>query len=73
LLRAGRFDRQILVDRPDKKGRADILRVHLKKAKLVADVEPAMIAALTPALRALILPISSMRRHCWRRVATVIT
>jgi len=34
LLRAGRFDRQILVDRPDKKGRTDILRVHLKHTKL---------------------------------------
>ena len=34
LLRAGRFDRQVLVDRPDKKGRGDILLVHLKKIKL---------------------------------------
>src|SRR3990167_9045077 len=40
LLRAGRFDRQVLVDRPDKKGRIDILRVHLKKAHLAADVNP---------------------------------
>jgi cell division protease FtsH len=48
LLRAGRFDRQVLVDRPDKKGRADILRVHLKKTKLAADVEPEKVAALTP-------------------------
>src|SRR2546421_5103124 len=48
LLRAGRFDRQVLVDRPDKKGRIEILRVHLKKAKLAADVEPEKIAALTP-------------------------
>src|SRR6266568_5567107 len=31
LLRAGRFDRQVLVDRPDRKGRAEILAVHLKK------------------------------------------
>jgi cell division protease FtsH len=31
LLRAGRFDRQVLVDRPDKKGRLDILKVHVKK------------------------------------------
>jgi cell division protease FtsH len=50
LLRAGRFDRQILVDRPDKKGRIDILRVHLKKTKLAADVDPEQIAALTPGL-----------------------
>jgi cell division protease FtsH len=49
LLRAGRFDRQILVDRPDKKGREQILAVHLKKvAKLGADVNPAQVAALTP-------------------------
>jgi cell division protease FtsH len=48
LLRAGRFDRQVLVDRPDKKGRMDILRVHLKKTHLAADVSPEQIAALTP-------------------------
>jgi cell division protease FtsH len=48
LLRAGRFDRQILVDRPDKKGRIDILRVHLRHTKLGADVEPEKISALTP-------------------------
>ena len=34
LLRAGRFDRQVLVDRPDKRGRIEILDVHLKKVKL---------------------------------------
>ncbi|RQP27726.1 ATP-dependent zinc metalloprotease FtsH [Burkholderia ubonensis] len=48
LLRAGRFDRQILVDRPDKKGRCDILGVHLKKVKLATDVPIGDIAALTP-------------------------
>jgi cell division protease FtsH len=48
LLRAGRFDRQVLVDRPDKKGRIEILRVHLKKIRLAADVNPEQIAALTP-------------------------
>jgi cell division protease FtsH len=48
LLRAGRFDRQILVDRPDKRGREQILAVHLRKAKLAADVNPEQIAALTP-------------------------
>ena len=47
LLRAGRFDRQVVVDRPDKSGRAAILRVHLKKVKHEGlDVE--QIAALTP-------------------------
>ncbi|QOG08507.1 ATP-dependent zinc metalloprotease FtsH [Aureimonas sp. OT7] len=48
LLRAGRFDRQVLVDRPDKAGRVQILNVHLKKARLAPDVEPEKIAALTP-------------------------
>ena len=48
LLRAGRFDRQVLVDRPDKVGRIQILKVHLKKAQLAANVDPEAIAALTP-------------------------
>lgn len=48
LLRAGRFDRHVLVDRPDKKGRIDILNVHLKKIKKAPDVDPEKIAALTP-------------------------
>jgi cell division protease FtsH len=48
LLRAGRFDRQILVDRPDKRGRIEILAVHLRKARLAPDVVPEEIAALTP-------------------------
>ncbi|HUI97826.1 MAG TPA: ATP-dependent zinc metalloprotease FtsH [Xanthobacteraceae bacterium] len=48
LLRAGRFDRQVLVDRPDKRGRTDILRVHLRKTKLAPDVEADKVAALTP-------------------------
>ena len=48
LLRAGRFDRQVLVDRPDKAGRVQILNVHLRKAKLAPDVEAEKIAALTP-------------------------
>jgi cell division protease FtsH len=48
LLRAGRFDRQILVDRPDKRGRIAILQVHMKKAKLAGDVDAEKVAALTP-------------------------
>jgi cell division protease FtsH len=48
LLRAGRFDRQVLVDRPDKKGRADIVRVHIKTTKLGSDFDPDKVAALTP-------------------------
>src|SRR3954453_20965596 len=48
LLRAGRFDRQVLVDRPDKKGRIQILEVHMRKAKLAPDVDAEKVAALTP-------------------------
>jgi cell division protease FtsH len=48
LLRAGRFDRQVLVDRPDRIGRVQILQVHLKKVKLATDVNVDEIAALTP-------------------------
>ncbi len=48
LLRAGRFDRQVLVDRPDKRGRVDILRVHLRRATLAPDVDAEKVAALTP-------------------------
>lgn len=48
LLRAGRFDRQVLVDRPDRKGRADILHVHLKKIRVATDVDVDAVAALTP-------------------------
>lgn len=48
LLRAGRFDRQVLVDRPDRKGRVDILSVHTRKIKLDPDLRLDTIAALTP-------------------------
>jgi cell division protease FtsH len=47
LLRAGRFDRQVLVDRPDKAGRVAILGVHMPKVHLAPNVDPAEIAALT--------------------------
>ncbi len=48
LLRAGRFDRQILVDKPDKVGRVQILKVHTKSITVVADVSLDDVAALTP-------------------------
>jgi cell division protease FtsH len=48
LLRAGRFDRQVLVDRPDQRGRVQILRVHVKKLKLAPEVDLAKVAALAP-------------------------
>ena len=48
LLRAGRFDRQVLVDRPDRKGRIDILKVHARKVKLDPALQIENVAALTP-------------------------
>ncbi|MBX3319774.1 MAG: ATP-dependent zinc metalloprotease FtsH [Nitrospira sp.] len=48
LLRAGRFDRHVTVDRPDKKGRLDVLRVHAKKVALNPDADLEQIAAMTP-------------------------
>ncbi len=48
LLRPGRFDRQVLVDRPDRKGRCQILRIYLGRITLAAGVEPDDIAQLTP-------------------------
>ncbi len=48
LTRAGRFDRQIVVDRPDKVGREAILKVHMRKIKASSKADPEKIAALTP-------------------------
>ncbi|MDY6989446.1 MAG: ATP-dependent zinc metalloprotease FtsH [Thermodesulfobacteriota bacterium] len=48
LLRPGRFDRHILVDRPDKRGRAEILQVHLKGITVAKDVNVEIIAGMTP-------------------------
>jgi cell division protease FtsH len=48
LLRPGRFDRQVLVDRPDIKGREKILRLHAKKIKLSSAVDLGTVAAKTP-------------------------
>jgi cell division protease FtsH len=48
LLRAGRFDRHVLVDRPDRVGRIEILKVHLRGKTLASDVDPEKVASLTP-------------------------
>jgi cell division protease FtsH len=48
LLRPGRFDRQVLVDRPDKRGREKILQIHARNVKLGPDVDLRAIAARTP-------------------------
>src|SRR5471032_1113477 len=47
LLRPGRFDRQVLVDKPDVKGREEILRIHSKNVKISDDVDIKVIAART--------------------------
>jgi cell division protease FtsH len=48
LLRPGRFDRQVVVDMPDIKGREGILRVHMKRSPLAKDVNPTILAKGTP-------------------------
>lgn len=50
LLRPGRFDRQIVVDRPDVRGRVGILKVHAKNKPLAADVDLEVIAKSTPGM-----------------------
>src|SRR5438034_822656 len=47
LLRPGRFDRQVLVDKPDVKGREEILRIHVKGVKIADDVDLRIVAART--------------------------
>src|ERR687891_554551 len=48
LLRPGRFDRQVALDRPDLKGREKILRVHVRDVTLAADLDLSVVAARTP-------------------------
>jgi len=50
LLRPGRFDRHVLVDRPDRTGRVEILRVHLRGIKAGDDVDVERLAAMTPGM-----------------------
>ena len=75
LLRAGRFDRQVLVDRPDKIGREQILTVHAKKVKLNMDVKIEQIAALTPGFTGADLAnlINEATLLATRRAATSVT
>ncbi len=48
LMRPGRFDRQILIDKPDLNGRVEVLEVHTKKLKLAEDVDLRLLASQTP-------------------------
>ena len=61
LLRPGRFDRQIVVDRPDRDGRAQILRVHTKGKPIAKEIDLAVLAGQTPASPAPTSPTWSTR------------
>jgi cell division protease FtsH len=50
LLRPGRFDRHVLVDRPDKIGRVEILKIHLRNVKAAADLDVEKLASMTPGM-----------------------
>ncbi len=75
LLRAGRFDRQVLVDRPEKQGRIDILRIHLAALTVAPDVDLAEIAAMTPGFTGADLAnlANEAAVHATRRKADAIT
>ncbi|MBI4693470.1 MAG: ATP-dependent metallopeptidase FtsH/Yme1/Tma family protein [Gammaproteobacteria bacterium] len=75
LLRAGRFDRQVLVDRPDRKGRIAILHVHAKRVAIAADVDLEKIAALTPGFSGADLAnlVNEAALLATRRGATAVT
>ena len=67
LLRAGRFDRHVVLDRPDVRGREAILRVHTRTVKLGPDVDLQVVAQRTPGRT---WPTWSTRQPCWRRGET---
>jgi cell division protease FtsH len=73
LLRPGRFDRRIIVARPDVKGREEIFKVHTRKIPLAPDVDASVLARATPASPGPMWPTWSTRRRCWRRGATAST
>ncbi len=70
LLRPGRFDRQVILDRPDMKGRVEILEVHTKGKPLDKAIAIEEIASSRPASPAPTWPTSSTRRRSSRRGAT---
>jgi cell division protease FtsH len=75
LLRAGRFDRHIVVDRPDRVGRAAILRVHAKAITLARDVDLDAIAAMTPGFTGADLAnlVNDAAMHATRRDGDAVT
>jgi len=75
LMRAGRFDRQVVVDRPDKIGRAAILRVHLRKVRVSPDLDIDQVAALTPGFTGAELAnlVNEAAIHATRRGAQTVS
>jgi cell division protease FtsH len=75
LMRAGRFDRQVVVDRPDKTGRAAILRVHLRKVQVAPDLDTDAVAGLTPGFTGAELAnlVNEAAIHATRRGAPHVT
>jgi cell division protease FtsH len=75
LLRAGRFDRQVLVDRPDVRGREAILRVHARHVRLAPDVDLVVVARRTPGMVGADLAnvVNEAALASVRRGATVLT
>jgi cell division protease FtsH len=71
LMRAGRFDRQVVVDRPDKTGRAAILRVHLRKVQVDPALDVDAVAGLTPGFTGAELAnlVNEAAIHATRRMA----
>ena len=74
LLRAGRFDRQVLVDRPDRGGRAQIAAIYLKKISVAEDVSADTIASLTPGFTGADIEnlINEAALHATRRMASKV-
>ena len=70
LLRPGRFDRQVVVNHPDLRGRSEILKVHTKNVPVAADVELERIARGTPGFSGPTWQTWSMRRRSGRPVGT---
>lgn len=75
LMRAGRFDRQVVVDRPDRTGRAAILRVHLRKVAVDPALDVDAVAALTPGFTGAELAnlVNEAAIHATRRAAEAVT
>ena len=70
LLRPGRFDRQVLVDKPDVKGREAILRIHAKSVKIAPTSTSRSSRRARRDLPAPTSPTWSTRRRCWPRATT---